>query len=304
MWGGGGESKDRFACIGRSGCIVVMRCRSLVRMVASCVPACNLTGALAFVCRCPCASQVLTAIQWQYAPRSRTCCGRGLCLQRSSSIFDRSRWRACARLSLTVALFFRVLFGLRRALRCCFWWGDGDCCLGPRRRELTVRFGDVELCDDDRARARAWLFVVGWWGWFGIAGAHASRTSRSQRLPLVWAGRLLFNASGRTLVARRSPCSFRRRGECRSLSCGAVGLARALSRSLSSHSPQRRSRLLPVASLFGWAHARRSQSRDSRGIVGLVSMSNAASRWVGAGARARELVVLAARWGGASCRHG
>ena len=179
MWGGGGESKDRFACIGRSGCIVVMRCRSLVRMVASCVPACNLTGALAFVCRCPCASQVLTATQWQYAPRSRTFCGRGLCLQRSSSIFDRSRWRARARLSLTVALFFRVLFGLRRALRCCFWWGDGDCCLGPRRRELTVRFGDVELCDDDRARARAWLFVVGWWGLFGIAGAHASRTSRS-----------------------------------------------------------------------------------------------------------------------------
>ena len=155
-----------------------MRCRSLVRMVASCVPACNLTGALAFVCRCPCASQVLTAIQWQCAPRSRTFCGRGLCLQRSSSIFDRSRWRARARLSLTVALFFRVLFGLRRALRCCFWWGDGDCCLGPRRRELTVRFGDVGLCDDDRARARGYLLLGG-----GVGLGSRAPTPRALPVP-------------------------------------------------------------------------------------------------------------------------
>ena len=98
-----------------------------------------------------------------WSPLAHVLRGRGLCLQRSSSIFDRSRWRARARLSLTVALFFRVLFGLRRALRCCFWRGDVDCCLGPRRRELTVRFGDVELCDDDRARARTAIccWVVG-----------------------------------------------------------------------------------------------------------------------------------------------
>ena len=71
------------------------------------------------------------------------------------------------------------------------------------------------------------------------------------------------------------------------MSCGAVGLARALSRSRSSHSPQRRSRSLPVASLFGWAHARRSQSRDSRGIVALISMSNAASLCKGGRSRSR-----------------
>jgi len=105
----------------------------------------------------------------------------------------------------------------------------------------------------------------------------AVRAFRLDQLSLVWAGRLLFDASWRTLVARRSPCSFRRRG-CRSSSCGAVGLARALSRSISAHSPQQRSHSLPVACVFDVAQARRSQSRGSCGIVDLVSMINAVSR--------------------------
>jgi hypothetical protein len=102
----------------------------------------------------------------------------------------------------------------------------------------------------------------------------------------------LFKASGRTLVAR-----FVGGGSvdvCRVARWGSRAPCRALtSRSFSSHSPQRRSRSLPVASLFGWAHARRSQSRDSRGIVGLVSMSNAAS--LGKGGRSRSRARRARR---------
>ena len=62
------------------------------------------------------------------------------------------------------------------------------------------------------------------------------------------------------------------------MSCGAVGLARTLPRSLMSHPPQRGSRSLLVASLFDVAHVRRSQSREFCGIVDLVSMRNATSR--------------------------
>ena len=89
-------------------------------------------------------------------------------------VFDcRSFALACARARLSLAVagtlsgraFLSALFfGCGVHCAAAFWRGDGAWCLCLRRRELTVQFGDVELCDDDTARVRAWLFVVGWWG--------------------------------------------------------------------------------------------------------------------------------------------
>ena len=97
------------------------------------------------VCSCPCASQVITATQWQYAPRPRILCGHG---------HD----------------FVTVVF---------------DC------------------------RSFAWLFV-GWGGGggFGDCGRSLSRRLSWRRsVPVSNDGRscCVCDASGRTLITRRSP---------------------------------------------------------------------------------------------------